>query len=190
MFPCFEPFRETGKLNPRIHCGEYISPLASLCPTDRPNGVTCRICGGRLRSEDALRVQSNSGSHRQCLAPQFAFVDLSCPLCNRAVTHKHFSFDKLLEDSSPDCPHCGDPNMLRSIGNCDYCNLPITEALGHENSAPYGSTKRCHDSCIQQEKDESNGALVRMANLPLLATLTVLAAASYRIFLLVRNLGG
>lgn len=181
-------------MNPSIHCGEYISPLATLCPkcrTDRPNGVICRICGRRLRLEDALRVQGGSGYHRHCLAPQFAFVDLSCPQCDHALTHKHVSFDKLLKNPSPDCPHCGHPNMLQSLGDCDYCKLPISKAFNQENSASYGSSTQCHSFCIQRERSESHKAILRMANLPLLATLTIVAAAGYGIFLLIRSaLGG
>lgn len=171
----------TNQLKPCLHCGELISPLAEMCPkcqTEKPNGVVCRICDTRLPFSEAICAKGDHGYHRKCLAPEFAYSDLSCPHCDRPITTKHISFDTILEQTKPECPHCGNPDVLEIVGTCDCCNLPICQALGQSNAAPIASMSRTHSFC-QSEPSPDEKVATALLNLPNLLIVGFGAAALY-----------
>lgn len=177
-----------NQLNPCLHCGEFISRLAMVCPkcqTKKPKGIVCRICDQRLPIGEAICVKDGGGYHRKCLAPEFAYADLSCPHCQRPITTKHVSFDSIIEKSEPECPHCGNPDVLGVVGNCDCCDLPICEALGQTNAAPIASVGQTHTFC-QASPTPGAKAVATLVNLPSLLIVTMVAFAIYYLFVLLR----
>lgn len=174
----------TDQLKPCLHCGERISRLAEICPkcqAEKPNGVVCRICDQRVPFNEAICVKGDHGYHRRCLAPEFAYTDLSCPHCDRPITTKHVSFDTILSKAKPDCPHCGNPDVLGSIGDCDCCGLPICTALGHRNAAPIASTSRTHSFC-QTDPTRETATAAALLRHPNVVLLVLGAVAFYYLF--------
>lgn len=149
-----------------------------MCQTNKPNGVVCRICDQRLPFEEAICVKGDHGYHRRCLAPEFAYSDLSCSHCDRSLTTKHVSFDTILARTKPDCPHCGNLDVLRIKGTCDCCDLPISEALGQTNAAPIASMGQAHTFCRTKPHPRARLANA-LVNLPNVLVITLGAAAFY-----------